>query len=104
MSSVQGVRERARAEITAEILEAARRQLATDGAAGLSLRAVAREVGMVSSAVYRYVASRDELLTLLIIGSYDALGTVVEDAAANRRRAPADRFLDAGRAVRTWAV
>ncbi len=56
----------------------------------LSLRAVAREIGMVSSAVYRYVASRDELLTLLIIESYDALGAVVEAAAAPRRgRAPA---------------
>src|SRR5688572_4718158 len=105
MPSVQGVRERARAEITAEILAAARRQLATAGAAGLSLRAVAREVGMVSSAVYRYVASRDELLTLLIVESYDALGAVVEAAAAPRRgRAPAERFVAAARAVRGWAV
>ena len=81
MADARGARERARAEITAEILAAARRQLATDGAAGLSLRAVAREIGMVSSAVYRYVASRDELLTLLIIESYDALGAAVEAAA-----------------------
>ena len=41
---------------------------------GLSLRAVARELGMVSSGIYRYVASRDDLLTLLIIEAYDALG------------------------------
>lgn len=99
------MRERARAEITAEILAAARRQLATNGAPGLSLRAVAREIGMVSSAVYRYVASRDELLTLLIIESYDALGTAVEQAAAPRRgRRPAQRFLAAARAVRSWAI
>jgi AcrR family transcriptional regulator len=104
MADIRSARERARAEITAEILDAARRQLATDGAAGLSLRAVAREVGMVSSAVYRYVASRDELLTMLIIESYDALGSAVEAAAAGRRRAPRDRFVAAARAVRTWAV
>ena len=53
-------RERARAEITGEILTAARRHLATDGAPALSLRAIARDLGMASSAVYRYVASRDD--------------------------------------------
>jgi AcrR family transcriptional regulator len=105
MSKARGARERARAEITAEILAAAREQLAAVGAAGLSLRAVARDLGMVSSAVYRYVASRDELLTLLIVESYDALGAAVEEAAAPRRgRRPAQRFLAAARAVRTWAL
>ena len=53
-------RERARAELTREIKEEARRQLAAAGADGLSLRAVARELGMVSSALYRYYQSRDE--------------------------------------------
>ena len=67
-------RERARAEITAEILDAARGYLATDGAPALSLRAIARDLGMASSAVYRYFKSRDELLTRLIIDAYDALG------------------------------
>jgi AcrR family transcriptional regulator len=105
MPTARGARERARAEITSEILAAARRQLATDGAPGLSLRAIAREIGMVSSAVYRYVASRDELLTLLIIESYDSLGAAVEAAAAPRRgRRPAQRFLAAARAVRAWAL
>jgi AcrR family transcriptional regulator len=105
MADHRGARERARAEITAEILSTARHQLASVGAAGLSLRAIARELGMVSSAIYRYVASRDELLTLLIVESYDALGAAVEKAATARRgRSPADRFLAAGRAVRTWAV
>ena len=60
---------------------------------------------MVSSAIYRYVASRDDLLTLLIIEAYDALGDAVESAAAaGRGRSPAARFLAAGRAVRAWAV
>ncbi len=98
-------RDRARAEITAEILDAGRRHLATDGAAGLSLRAVARELGMASSAVYRYVASRDDLLTRLIIDAYNSLG-----AAAEVREAAVDRGDLAGRwsaicaAVRGWAL
>ena len=54
--------------------EEARRQLAETGAHGLSLRAVARELGMVSSALYRYFPSRDDLLTALIIDAYDAWG------------------------------
>src|ERR1700727_2944960 len=82
---------RVRAEVTREITDVARAQLAGDGAAGLSFRAVARELGMVSSAVYRYFASRDELLTALIIEGYDALGAAVEqaDAACAREDYPA---------------
>ncbi len=87
----------------AAIKAEARRQLAIEGAAGLSLRAVARELGMVSSGIYRYVASRDELLTMLIIDAYDALGAEVERAAATRR-APAARWLAAARAIRAWAI
>ena len=67
-------RDRARAELTEEIKAVARRHLAEHGSAALSLRAVAREVGMVSSAVYRYFPSRDDLLTALIIDAYDAVG------------------------------
>ena len=73
-------RERVRAELTAEITEAARRQLGEVGAAALSLRAVARELGMASSALYRYFPSRDDLLTRLIIDGYDALGGAAEKA------------------------
>ena len=85
-SVLRAARERTRAEITREILDAARRHLATDGACGLSLRAIARELGVSSSAVYGYVASRDELLTRLIVTAYDALGSAAEtqEAAVDR--------------------
>src|SRR4051812_44013409 len=96
-------RERARAELTAEITDLARAQLATVGAAGLSLRAVARELGMVSSAVYRYFPSRDDLLTRLIIDGYDALGAAAEEAD-DPTLAPAQRWLAVCRAVRRWAL
>lgn len=105
LAMTSSARERARAEITAEIVAEARHQLGEHGAAGLSLRAVARELGMVSSAVYRYFASRDELLTALIIDSYDALGEVAEAAAAaSARRSPRNRWVEVAAAVRSWAV
>jgi len=95
-------RERVRAELTAEITDAARRQLASAGAAGLSLRAVARELGMASSALYRYFPSRDDLLTRLIIDGYDDLGATAE--AADHPGHPArERWLAVCRAVRNWA-
>jgi AcrR family transcriptional regulator len=98
-------RERVRAELTREITETARRHLATEGAAGLSLRAVAREMGMVSSAVYRYFPSRDDLLTALIIDGYNAIGAAVEQAdGACRRDDHHGRWLAACRAVRDWAL
>ncbi len=104
-SVARAARERARAEVTREIVEAARRQLATEGAPGLSLRAVARELGMVSSAVYRYVPSRDDLLTLLIIDAYDALGQAAEDAERPVERPDlVGRWLSICHAVRDWAL
>jgi len=96
-------RERARAELTREIKEEARRQLATDGANGLSLRAVSRELGMVSSALYRYYPSRDDLLTALIIDAYNALGEAAEQAIAGTGTGRI-RWVAACHAIRTWAV
>ena len=80
-----GTRARVRAALTREIADTARRHLATDGAAGLSLRAVARELGMASSAVYRYFPRRDDLLTTLIVEVCDALGAAAEEAEATLR-------------------
>lgn len=98
-------RARVRTELTREIVDAARRQLATEGAAALSLRAVARELGMASSAIYRYFASRDELLTVLIVEAYDALGETVERAEATVPRADLlGRWRAACRAARQWAL
>lgn len=96
-------RERARAEVMAELLAAARARLVTEGAADLSLRAVARDLGMASSAVYRYVESRDALLTLLIIEAYDAVGQVAEEAMRSAPD-PAAAWLQVARAVRGWAL
>ncbi|MEU0211529.1 TetR/AcrR family transcriptional regulator [Streptomyces canus] len=105
MSTAQGARARARIEVTAAIKDEARRQLAAEGAAKLSLRAVARELGMVSSALYRYFPSRDDLLTALIIDAYDSLGESAERAhEAVAGAGPLERWGTVCEAVRHWAL
>ena len=97
-------RQRARQAVLADIDAEARRQLARDGAAALSLRSVARELGMVSSGIYRYVASRDDLLTRLIIQAYDELGAAAERALKAAGSDPRERWRAAAGAVRGWAI
>ncbi len=104
-TTVTGARARARAEVRAAILAAAVERVASDGANDLSLRAVARDVGMVSSAIYRYFSSRDELLTALIIEAYDSLGDHTErHVESTSGRPPAARWVEAALAIRSWAL
>jgi AcrR family transcriptional regulator len=99
-----GKRQDTRDRIEREIIERGRRHLATEGAAGLSLRAIARELGMVSSAVYRYVASRDDLLTLLLIDAYSELADAVDAVRAAAGECWRDQVLAIAHAARDWAV
>lgn len=90
----------------AEIKAAARAQIAAEGTAALTMRALGRELGMTASALYRYFDGRDAVLTALIIDSFDALGDHVEAAAAERPSGGdtcAD-FLAVTHAMRSWAV
>ncbi|WP_309232870.1 TetR-like C-terminal domain-containing protein [Blastococcus sp. TML/C7B] len=57
----------------------------------------------MSSAVYRYFPSRDDLLTRLILEGYDALGEAAEAADAPADP-PRERWLAVCRAVRAWAL
>ncbi|MDA8047340.1 MAG: TetR/AcrR family transcriptional regulator [Actinomycetota bacterium] len=100
-STPRSVRARVRAELTAEIVAAAGEELAEVGPAALSLRSVARRLGMVPSALYRYFPSRDSLLTALITEAYEAVGAVAEQAAGSADGS-LDRWLALCRAVRTW--
>lgn len=102
--TVDGIRARNRAAIEAEILRVGGEHLARSGAAALSLRAIARDLGMAASALYRYVADRDDLLTLLIVAAYDSLADSVEQAIA--QEGPTDalaRFRTIARSTRVWA-
>ena len=96
-----GAREESRARTTAAILRAAREEIAAHGGGGLSMRAVAREVGMVSSAVYRYFPTREALLTAMILESYEGLAAALGEVRARR----ADlRWKALGSALRDWAL
>ncbi|OBG36014.1 TetR family transcriptional regulator [Mycobacterium sp. E3198] len=99
-----GKRQESREQIEARIVELGRRQLVDRGAAGLSVRAIARELGVVSSAVYRYVSSRDELLTLLLIDAYSDLADAVDRARETVAEAWSDDVIAIARAARRWAV
>jgi AcrR family transcriptional regulator len=98
-------RERLRTATVAEIRQTARRLLADGGPRAVSLRAIAREMGMTAPAIYRYFPSLDALVTELCTDLYAELSGVV---AAARDRLPADdpgaRLAAMARAFRRWAV
>lgn len=99
-----GKRQDSREQIEQKIVELGRHHLVDHGAAGLSLRAIARDLGMVSSAVYRYVSSRDELLTLLLVDGYADLADTVDRARDSAANAWSDEVIAIAQAARRWAV
>ena len=104
-SAPRTARERVRRELTSEIKEVALAQLASSGGAALSLRAIAREMGMASSALFRYFRNRDALLTALIIDSYSSLAEAAETAEARmHQESIEDRWMAICHGVRNWAV
>lgn len=103
--AVDGIRARNRTALVQAITDVARRQLGEVGAASLSVRAVTRELGMSPSAVYRYFANRDALLTELIVQAYDGVGEAARTAeAACPREDYAGRWTAVFRAVREWGL
>jgi AcrR family transcriptional regulator len=95
-------RDRQRTETRERILDTARHHLAQDGAAGLSLRAIARDLDVGVSSLYRYMTSRDELITELLVESFDAQADAV-DAAVARHRDPVVAIRAALDAYRAWS-
>ena len=99
------MRDRYRAQVRQEVKEAALRQLAAAGPAGLSVSAIGKELGVSGPALYRYFASRDDLLTELVIDAYDDLARAVRAAACPAPgRAPRARLDAFARAYRAWAL
>jgi AcrR family transcriptional regulator len=98
-------RERLRRATVEEIKAVARAQMAAEGTAAVTLRAIAREMGMTASALYRYFGSREQLVTALITDAYhalaDAMQAAVDAVPAGGHR---DRMLAAFRAFRSWAL
>ena len=107
MSAPRTARERVREEMTAEILALARRHVARDGAAALSLRSIARDLEMAPSALYRYFDGRDALLSALILAAYESLAEEAERAAGEAQAGgggDVERWRAVPRAMRSWAL
>ena len=99
------IRQRYRAQVRKEIKQAALGQLEQSGPAGLSVSAIGKELGVSGPALYHYFASRDELLTELIIDAYDDLAQALRVAAEQHAgMRPRTRFEALVRAYRSWAL
>jgi AcrR family transcriptional regulator len=98
-------RERLRAGTLREIKSVARQQLVTAGPGGISLRAVAREVGMTAPGLYRYFPSLEDLVDAVTVDLFDELITAMEQA---RDALPSTdvvgRLTATSHAFRTYAV
>ncbi|MEU8438162.1 TetR/AcrR family transcriptional regulator [Streptomyces sp. NPDC029216] len=103
--STRGRRERLRAETTAEIKRVALELMASGGPDAITLRAIAREMGMTANAIYGYFATRDELVTTLIRDVYTSLADAVDAAWATAPATdPAGRIQAWAHALRDWAL
>jgi AcrR family transcriptional regulator len=81
------------------------KQIAENGAAALSLRAIARELRITAPAIYNYFPCRDDLVTALIIDAYISFGD--SQLAARDAMPEADttgRMRAIGLAYRQWAI
>lgn len=104
VTTAQNLRDRLRVELRQEMVDLAREQLRVGGVEGLSLRGIARDLEMAPSAVHRYFESREDLITTLIVDSFNALGEAVELAdEAHADEEPLGRWIAATAAVRDWA-
>src|SRR5215469_3655476 len=96
-------RERLRTATVAEIKQLARRLLVDGGPSAISLRAIARDMGMTAPAIYRYFASLDALIQELVEDFFDELRAAVEAVPVDPGR-PAEQLMEMARALRRWSV
>jgi AcrR family transcriptional regulator len=87
-----------------EVQARAWEQIGQAGASALSLKAIATQMGMTAPALYRYYASRDELLTQLILSTYRDLAELTEAAAAAAATTPMNQLTAIAQTLRRWAV
>ncbi|MBK6014563.1 TetR/AcrR family transcriptional regulator [Streptomyces sp. MBT53] len=92
-------RERYRDQVRTEIKDHARQQIATAGASALSLNAIAKRMGMSGPALYRYFASRDDLITELVRDAYRSLADTFRAAAGTGTDLPG-----LAHTLRAWAL
>lgn len=80
-------------------------QMAEEGPAGLSLREIAKRMGVSAPALYNYYKNRDDLVTALIVDAYHSLGAAMRQASKGySSQNYAQRLLATGLAMRQWAL
>lgn len=92
-------------ELRESIKATARQHMAADGTAALSLRAIARDLNLTAPALYRYFASRNDLITALVLDAYNALADALQ--AASQRQPDVDvatRLYAVLLGYRDWAL
>lgn len=99
---VETRRERQRRELVVDILTSARQQLDTGGRTAVSLRGIARDVGLSPASMYTYFSSLDDVFTELIVESFSSLAVALESARAGADD-PLDRLLAVADTYRRWA-
>src|SRR5215217_2756877 len=98
-------RDRLRGSTLDEILDVARRQLVASGTGGISLRAIAREMGMTAPALYRYFDSLEDLVVALVAACYDDLtAAIVAERDRNAEQPVGARMIECAREFRRWAI
>jgi AcrR family transcriptional regulator len=98
-------RARLRADTISEIKALARRQLAEQGPGAVSLRAIAREMGTASSALFRYFPSYSDLISAIVVEAYNDLADAL--IAARDAWPSADHagtWLAICQAYRSWSL
>jgi AcrR family transcriptional regulator len=108
-------RDRLRASTTKEIIQIARRLLVEQGSAAISLRAIAREMGMTAPALYRYFGSHEQLIQHVIADIFTELADYTEEAVklvgspvtagtVADTKPTEMRLIAASKAFRSWAI
>jgi AcrR family transcriptional regulator len=101
-------RDRVRAATTREIKQTARRILVQNGPDAVSLRAIAREMGMTAPALYRYFDSHEELIKHVIADIFteltDDLRAAIESAGAASGGGLTQKVIAACWEFRRWSL
>jgi AcrR family transcriptional regulator len=96
---------RERSETITQIKTVARQQMAEHGTAGLSLRGIAREMGITAPAIYNYFPRLEDLITALIVDAFNSLAEAMDAAeAASPSDRPYDKIMALCLAYREWAI
>jgi AcrR family transcriptional regulator len=92
----------ARQETTDSIKAIARQQMIENGTAGISLRGIAREMGMTAPAIYNYFPRLEDLITALLVDAFNGLGDAIDEAIA-KASSTSEKIRDGANAYRGWA-